>query len=70
MLRNMSISSLPVPGNELFSDNQPMGQGALQQRSDTAMLGLTRERERQLVGSLTSAYAFKQNGLIKRVRLL
>jgi len=64
-MQNLSIAS---GGNELFNDDgQPMGSGALQHRHDTVHPGLTRERERQLVGSLTSAYAFKPHGLIKRV---
>jgi hypothetical protein len=31
--------------------------------------GMDRQRERQLVGSLTNSYKFKENGLVKKVRM-
>jgi hypothetical protein len=43
----------------------PMGSGELQRGDTTA--GIDKNRERQLVGSLTSAYAFKAGGLVKKV---
>jgi len=30
---------------------------------------MDRQRERQLVGSLTNSYKFKENGLVKKVRM-
>jgi hypothetical protein len=44
-----------------------LGQGALRPRSASETGSLNRHRERQLVGSLTSTYKFKEDGLVKKV---
>ena len=44
----------------------PLEQGALPPRSASDTGILNRHRERQLVGSLTSTYKFKEDGLVKR----
>jgi len=47
----------------------PLGSGQLPLRDGSEIAGMDRQRERQLVGSLTSAYAFKPEGLVKKVSL-
>jgi hypothetical protein len=37
-------------------------------RSETSRLGIDRQRERSLVGSLTNNEKFKQGGMVKKVR--
>lgn len=43
-----------------------LAQGAMRLRSDSEV-GLDRQRERQLVGSLTNSYRFREGGLVKKV---
>lgn len=58
-------ASVPRP------DQSPFGSGALQRpRSQSEGGGIDRNRERQLVGSLTSSYRFRDGGLIKKVSRL
>jgi hypothetical protein len=47
--------------------NPILGHGALPRpRSGSDGGGIDRQRERQLVGSLTNSYKFKENGLVKK----
>lgn len=56
-------SDLSVPR----PDQSPFGTGALQRpRSQSDGGNMDRNRERQLVGSLTSSYRFREGGLIKK----
>lgn len=43
------------------------GQSLSRPKSDVSHLGVDRQRERTLVGSLTNSYKFKANGLMKKV---
>jgi hypothetical protein len=43
-----------------------LAQGAIRPRSSSEG-GMDRHRERQLVGSLTNSYKFKEGGLVKKV---
>jgi hypothetical protein len=38
-------------------------------KSETGLVGVNRQRERTLMGSLTNSYKFKPDGLMKKVRL-
>ena len=60
----MGGTSGPVPPPVL-------GSGALNRPRCSSEGGdaVDRQRERQLVGSLTSSYRFKDGGLVKKVRL-
>ena len=61
------------PGNYAESsrmammDVPAMAQGAMRPRAQTDPDGMDRNKERQLVGSLTNSYKFKQGGLVKKV---
>lgn len=50
-------------------DPPPLGQGALARPRSASEGGgsIDRLKERQLVGSLTNSYKFKENGLVKKV---
>jgi len=54
---------------EVFErDNTMHGDGALSRpKSLSGHLGVSKQRERTLVGSLTNIYKFKQDGLMKKV---
>lgn len=43
------------------------GQSLSRPKSETNRLGIDRQRERTLVGSLTNSYKFKQGGMMKKV---
>jgi hypothetical protein len=45
------------------------GQTLSRPRGETTRLGIDRQRERSLVGSLTNSYKFKAGGMMKKVRL-
>ena len=45
------------------------GQSLSRPKSEAARLGIDRQRERSLVGSLTNSYKFKPGGMMKKVRL-
>lgn len=53
-------------------DPPPLGQGALARPRSASEGGgsIDRLKERQLVGSLTNSYKFKENGLVKKVSLV
>lgn len=53
-------------------DPPPLGQGALARPRSASEGGgsIDRLKERQLVGSLTNSYKFKENGLVKKVSLI
>ncbi len=44
------------------------GQTLSRPRGETTRLGIDRQRERSLVGSLTNSYKFKSGGMMKKVR--
>lgn len=44
------------------------GQTLSRPRGETTRLGINRQRERSLVGSLTNSYKFKAGGMMKKVR--
>lgn len=44
-----------------------MSHGAMRHRSGSEANAIDRQRERQLVGSLTNSYKFKEGGLVKKV---
>jgi hypothetical protein len=44
------------------------GQTLSRPRGETTRLGIDRQRERSLVGSLTNSYKFKTGGMMKKVR--
>ena len=44
------------------------GQTLSRPRGETTRLGIDRQRERSLVGSLTNSYKFKAGGMMKKVR--
>lgn len=44
-----------------------LAQGAIKPRPE-GEAGMDKQRERQLVGSLTNSYKFKEGGLVKKVR--
>ena len=44
------------------------GQSLSRPKSETTRLGIDRQRERSLVGSLTNSYKFKPGGMMKKVR--
>ena len=46
------------------------GQTLSRPRGETTRLGIDRQRERSLVGSLTNSYKFKAGGMMKKVRLV
>lgn len=46
-----------------------LAQGAIRPRSASEG-GMDRQKERQLVGSLTNSYKFKEGGLVKKVCLI
>ncbi len=46
------------------------GQTLSRPRGETTRLGINRQRERSLVGSLTNSYKFKAGGMMKQVRLM
>ena len=46
------------------------GQTLSRPRGETTRLGINRQRERSLVGSLTNSYKFKTGGMMKKVRLM
>jgi hypothetical protein len=46
------------------------GQTLSRPRGETTRLGINRQRERSLVGSLTNSYKFKAGGMMKKVRLM
>jgi hypothetical protein len=46
------------------------GQTLSRPRGETTRLGIDRQRERSLVGSLTNSYKFKSGGMMKKVRLI
>jgi hypothetical protein len=46
------------------------GQTLSRPRGETTRLGIDRQRERSLVGSLTNSYKFKAGGMMKKVSLL
>jgi hypothetical protein len=50
-------------------DGPALGQGMLRPRSSSEGGGVDRNRERQLVGSLTNSYKFKEGGLVKKVNI-
>jgi hypothetical protein len=57
--------------DSLTALNPVLGHGALNRpRSGSDGTNVDRQRERQLVGSLTNSYKFKSNGLIKKVRTI
>jgi hypothetical protein len=64
---NLGMTMSP-PHQMLQLPETPLGQGALRPRSASETGNLNRHRERQLVGSLTSTYKFKEDGLVKKVR--
>lgn len=45
------------------------GQTLSRPKSEASRLGIDRQRERSLVGSLTNSYKFKPGGMMKKVRL-
>lgn len=49
------------------ADNALFGQGELRPRSSSDAARIDKQRERQLVGSLTNDTRFKANGLVKKV---
>jgi hypothetical protein len=51
-------------------DGPAMAQGAMRPRAQTDPDGMDRNKERQLVGSLTNSYKFKRGGLVKKVCLV
>lgn len=57
----------PAPLMTLPGETAPLGQGALRPRSLSDAGIMDRQMERQLVGSLTNSYKFKENGLVKKV---
>ena len=66
-------SMQPQDAQELANRDVPiLGHGALQRprRDSDDSASAERHRERQLVGSLTSSYKFKEGGLVKKVRHL
>ena len=48
--------------------NKSEGQTLSRPRGETTRLGINRQRERSLVGSLTNSYKFKAGGMMKKVR--
>jgi hypothetical protein len=64
---DMQYTSPPHLGMELPQDGGLLGTGALQHTN--VQETMDRNRERQLVGSLTSSNAFKPGGLVKKVSL-
>jgi hypothetical protein len=46
------------------------GQTLSRPRGETTRLGIDRQRERSLVGSLTNSYKFKPGGMMKKARLI
>ena len=51
-----------------YDMNPVLGHGALPRPRSGSDAGVDRQRERQLVGSLTNSYKFKESGLVKKVR--
>lgn len=46
------------------------GQSLSRPKGESSRLGIDRQRERVLVGSLTNSYKFKPGGMMKKVRIL
>lgn len=58
--------TVPEPyDNNVKTEN---GQSLSRPKSETTRLGIDRQRERSLVGSLTNSYKFKPGGMMKKVR--
>lgn len=66
-----SPSTTPAypPYDAASGSGQALGQGQLNRPRSTSEGGtlFDRQKERQLVGSLTSSYKFKEGGLVKKV---
>ena len=53
---------------EQEENNKQEGQTLSRPKSEASRLGIDRQRERILVGSLTNSYKFKPGGMMKKVR--
>lgn len=60
------------PGGDQVSGDaaKSEGQTLSRPRGETTRLGIDRQRERSLVGSLTNSYKFKAGGMMKKVRMI
>ncbi|WWD22260.1 hypothetical protein CI109_106751 [Kwoniella shandongensis] len=74
-LHHLQPSVMDTPPNQMHavqqaggSEQSPLGQGALARPRSASEGGgaMDRQKERQLVGSLTNSYKFKDGGLVKK----
>jgi hypothetical protein len=64
--RNEAEQGDPASGEAAKSEGQTLSRP----RGETTRLGIDRQRERSLVGSLTNSYKFKAGGMMKKARLV
>ncbi|KAI0287165.1 Gti1/Pac2 family-domain-containing protein [Russula brevipes] len=64
--RNDAEQGDPAGGEAAKSEGQTLSRP----RGETTRLGIDRQRERSLVGSLTNSYKFKAGGMMKKARLV
>lgn len=61
-------NTLLVNEQQYSHDGKPEGQALSRPKTEPGGLGIDRQRERNLVGSLTNSYKFKPDGMMKKVR--
>jgi len=65
-----TANAATAPGGGGGGGGKSEGQTLSRPRGETTRLGIDRQRERSLVGSLTNSYKFKAGGMMKKVRLV